>query len=105
MKQLIEEQNQIQAILEAPARAYVQTRDIRVGAMSTTELGEKICAIYDWHKQSLKQFIDGLIEEANVRVATLEELKAKFNLEIDKHRIDEVERYISYLKKLKEQLN
>jgi len=61
--------------------------------------------IQEWYEDRFKQFIDGLVEEANVRVATLEELKAKFNLEIDEHRIDEVGRYISYLKKLKEELN
>ena len=97
MKQLIE--NQMKEFREK----FLSENN--AGQICWSILGIRNEPVIDWHKQSLKQFIDGLIEEANVRVATLEELKAKFNLEIDEHRIDEVGRYISYLKKLKEELN
>lgn len=104
MKQLIEEQREkdIAEILKILSWQQVITSQ---GVAYTGEKDWALNKILDWHKQSFKQFIDELIAKSEQRIVVLNKLVDRFNFDIDKHRIDEVEQYISHLKELKEELN
>lgn len=102
MKQLIEEQKEFNEKFSYIADAldfYTKAHYPTIKKSGTEHLKD----ITDWHKQSLKQFIDGLIERENEIVSTMEDYYPKFEFRMGL--ISGKNETISHLKKLKEELN
>jgi len=99
MKQLIEQQREEFEDLFCDREMVVKDGITQIKYKPTQD------AIFDWHKQSLKQFIDELIEfEENMLPDECDCTGAKYECE---HwgRHETINESIAHLKELKEQLN
>lgn len=105
MKQLIEEQREEYVRIASYTNEYGYLHKI-----------PKYEDVWNWHKQSLKQFIDGLIEETKKLIVNRPESLIKLNAHLDsrtqQHQYsravgycEAVDKGVAHLKKLKEELN
>ncbi len=91
MKQLIEEQREEYVRIASYTNEYGYLHKI-----------PKYEDVWNWHKQSLKQFIDELIERESEIVSTMEDYYPQFKFRMGL--ISGKNETISHLKELKEQL-